>query len=123
MIKLFSRKKPDAPLRFSIINADTAPDDLEPQLPIDITLIRSMCGADRSDYWLAKAEKTILWNAQSIQYLIVAGRFVGRPIQRGAGKIALNVAYVIDESLLQDEKLDFQKCAYVAICMAEELTC
>lgn len=107
-------------MRLRLINADYAPDDLYNQLPVTCKLIRELPGSDRADYWLAKTEKHIAFNEITVDYLIVSPRFVGVTIKPGIGEVVLGVAYVTDKSLINDTNLDFKKCEYVAICMAEE---
>lgn len=108
-------------IKIQLIDCDYAPQDMEAQLPITCSLIRMIPGSDRADYWLAKCEKSVKHEDKIFNYLIVAPRFVGEKIEKGMGSIALGVAYVTDESLVQDIKLDFNKCKYVAICTAKEL--
>lgn len=121
MIWFKRRKRADTPIKLSLTTADPGPDDLAPQLPVTITLIKKIPGSDRSDYWLAKAEKPISWKDRQIEYLIVGSRFFGKELVKGVGEIVLNVAYVLDHSLLDDTKLDFEKCAHVAICFSSEI--
>jgi len=108
-------------LRLLIVEADYEPVDLRDQLPLAITLIRKIPGPDSPDYWLACADKEISWNGMAIKYLIVTARFAGVSITKDIGQVAINLAYVTDESILYDTVLDFQKCTYVAICIANEI--
>lgn len=41
-------------------------------------------------------------------------------MEKGIGSIVINVAYVTNESIIEDSALDFDKCKYVAICDAVE---
>ena len=115
------KKVVSQPIMLRLIDADYEPEDLKAQLPCVITLIREMPGIDRTDYWLAKTEKQIEYNDKVIDYVIVAARFVGVTIKKGCGHVLLGMAYVTDMSLLDDEKLDFNKWEYVAICSADEI--
>jgi hypothetical protein len=108
-------------LKLRIVDADYAPDDLHNQLPLECRLIRMIAGSDRPDYWLAKAERPIKWGIETVNYLIVSARYVGVEVKAGIGSIVLGVAYVTDESLLDDTNLNFDKCQYIAICMAYEI--
>ena len=110
----------DAGIRFEIINADFGPRGLEEQLPMKITILRQLPGLDTPNYWLAKCDKPLKWKEQNcdINYLIVGCRFEGVKMEKGAKMMALNVAYVTDESILGDDKTSFDKCAYVAVCVA-----
>ena len=110
----------DSDIRFEIINADFGPEDLEEQLPIRITVLRQLPGPDTPNYWLVKCDRPLNWKERDcdINYLIVGCRFEGTKMEKGASMLALNVAYVTDESILNDERTSFDKCAYVAICVA-----
>jgi hypothetical protein len=108
-------------IKLKISEADLAPDDLNDQLPFSCRLIRQISGPDRPDYWIAQLEKPIIWGKKTVNYIVIAPRFIGVVIKKGMGRIVLGVAYVIDESLLTDARLDFGKCEYTAICIAEEV--
>lgn len=117
-MKWFSKKKNnDSKMNFMIIDADYAPDDLPKQLPVSIELIREIPGSDRPDYWLAKTETPVKWDDKTVNYLIVAPRLVGDSLNAKNENVAVGLAYVTDESLLDDTVLNFDKCKYVAICM------
>lgn len=105
-------------ITLQLIDCDYAPENMAKQLPISCSLLRMIPGVDRLDYWLAKCECPVKYEESTVNYLILAPRFVGTEIKRGIESVVLNVAYVIDESLIQDATLDFDKCKYVAICNA-----
>ena len=109
-------------LKLEIFETDYAPEDLPHQLPITVSLIKMIAGSDRPDYFLAKVENKILWGDEPIEYLIIAPRLVGTIIDKGVKNIALGIAYVTDSSVLDDERLSFDKCKYVAICIANEIS-
>jgi hypothetical protein len=46
-------------------------------------------------------------------------RCEGERLTPQTGRIMVGIAYVTDESLLDDARLDFAKCHYAAIGMAE----
>lgn len=108
----------------SVLYVDYAPAELKDQLPLRLTLLRKMPGNDRDDYWLAQVDPPIRWaekESQPIHHVIVAPRFVGEALKSGVGRITLGLAYVVDETLLDDAVMDFQKCFYAAICLAQEI--
>lgn len=115
----FKRAKKN--IRIQLTDCDYAPPDMEEQLPVVCSLLRTIPGKDRPDYWLAKCEKSLKYENADVNYLVVAPKFVGQEIKKGMGAIALGVAYVTDESLIHDNSLSFEKCKYVAICIAKEL--
>ena len=106
-----------------LTSADYCPDDLHEQLPVKIETLRNMPGLDRPDYWLAKCEVPLCWKEQGlkINYLIVACRYIGTKLRKGVGNVTIGVAYVTDESILNDKNLQFEKCVYVAVCEANEI--
>jgi hypothetical protein len=111
-------------LKLKIVSVDYAPEDLSKQVPFTISLIREMKVIDRPDYWLAKVDKTLIFEngkTKEINYLILATRYAGTSIKKGIGNTILGLAYVVDETLLQDLNLNFSKCEYVAICESEEI--
>ena len=106
-------------MQLTISSIDYAPEELYEQVPIVAELIGKLPGDDRPDYWVAHSERPIKWikdNAQrSINHLVLAARWQGTQIHPGVEQLPVGIAYVTDDSLLDDERLDFKKCAYVAI--------
>jgi len=111
-------------MQLTISSIDYAPDELSEQVPIVAKLFRELPGDDRPDYWLARSERAINWikdNARhSITHLVLAARWQGTQIHPGVEQLLVGIAYVTDRSLLDDERLDFKKCAYVAIGIASD---
>lgn len=108
---------------FTISDVDYAPADLYDQTPVAARLLRRVPGTDRPDYWLAMLEKPLEWEQspgvrQEVTHLIVCSRYQGTTISESMTDLVIGIAYVTDESLLEDEKLDFAKCRYVAIGLA-----
>lgn len=93
---------------------------MQGQLLISCQLIRMIPGNDRPDYWLAKCDCPVKYGETIVNYLVLAPRFVGSKIEHGMGSIVIGVAYVINESIIEDSTLNFDKCKYVAICHAIE---
>lgn len=105
-------------IKLKLIDCDYAPKDMPEQLPIECTILRTIQGSDRSDYSIAVCNKSIHFGEQVIRYLVVAPRFIGEHIDEGTKEITFGVAYVLDDSLIGDEIISFEKCKYVAICRA-----
>ena len=99
-----------------LFSMDIGPDDLAAQLPVRIETLRQIPGPDHSGYWLARCNRPVHWGEKAVNYLVVVPRFVGDAITPDKSNIALNVAYVTDESVLDDDLLCFDKASYVAIC-------
>ncbi len=106
-------------LKVQLIECDCAVEDMKEQLPVTCQLLRMIPGADRPDYWLAKCEKPMSFNGKTINYLIVGTRFCGQAIKKDIGTVTLNVAYVLNETLINDARLDFSKAQPAAICVAK----
>ena len=104
---------------FRITSVDYAPDDLPAQVPIEGTLLRRIPGPDRPDYWLAQLLEPVSWIdngvGRSVTHLILAARYEGQTIREESEELVVGIAYVVDSSLLEDMRIDFAKCRYVAI--------
>ncbi len=113
-------------MRVRISNIDYAPEDLYSQTPFEADIIRSIPGSDRPDYWLAELTKPLRWaqngNEKVVSHLILTMRYVGEQMERGIKERAVGIAYVTDQSLLEDKKLAFDKCDYVAIGVVEDIS-
>jgi hypothetical protein len=110
-------------IAIQVKSVDYAPDDLYGQTPFDVDLLRLIPGSDASDYWLGQLRKPLQWQRggtlHHITHVVVAARHVGRPISPGMRSTGVNISYVTDPSILQDAKLEFSKCSYVAIGVAD----
>ena len=105
-------------MRLTITSID-GPEQLAANAPLVTDLLRQIPGPDRPDYWIAALQSplTIVIDNydRTITHLILAARWEGTTIASGATHLPLGIAYVTDLSLLNDPKLDFGKCHYVAI--------
>jgi hypothetical protein len=105
-------------MRLTITSID-GPQQLAEKAPLNAELLREIPGPDRPDYWLAALDPPITVlidnHDRRITHLILAARWLGTAIASGANDLPLGIAYVTDPSLLNDSKLDFGKCHYVAI--------
>jgi hypothetical protein len=111
--------------RFRITSVDYAPDDLYEQVPFDGVLLRKIAGPDRPDYWLAELSEPLKWSHDGefrvITHLVLASRYVGQTITPDFGRLIIGISFVTDQSVLDDELLNFDKCFYSAIGVAEKL--
>ena len=122
----------------SVTRFDTAPAELEWQLPLNGELYRLMPGADRPDYSLLVLERPLHFYPlegfdlrrveaeQQVQdgkgrtmvrvhALLLCARYVGQQLHPGMTDLAVNLAYVIDNSLARDPEVDFSKIEFAAI--------
>lgn len=111
-------------MELTITSVDYAPEELDKQTPLVVHLLREMPGDDRPDYWLGEVETPIKWIHDNfeieITHLILAARWEGTRIEPNVKDLPVGIAFVTDQSLLNDEKLDFKKCSYVAIGISYE---
>ncbi|MGO4596443.1 hypothetical protein [Terrabacter sp. 2RAF25] len=122
----------------TVTHFDTAPPELEWQLPLNGELYRLMPGSDRPDYSLFVLERPVhfypadgfdLGRVEAdqrvedrkgrpmvrVHALLLCARFVGQQLHPGMKDLAVNLAYVIDNSLARDAEVDFGKIEFAAI--------
>ncbi|WP_150050587.1 hypothetical protein [Methylomonas rhizoryzae] len=111
-------------MELTITSVDYAPEELYDQVPIVVKLLREIPGEDRPDYWLGEAKNPIKWihenHEKEIKHLVLAARWEGTRIEPNAKDLPVGIAYVTDQSLLNDSRLNFSKCSYVAIGISHE---
>lgn len=121
----------------SVTHFDVAPPELEWQLPLNGELYRLMPGSDRPDYSLFVLERPLHFYppegfdlgrvdaGQQVQdrkgrtmvrvhAMLLCSRFVGQQLHPGMKDLAVNLAYVIDNSLARDPEVDFGKIEFAA---------
>ena len=113
-------------MQLTITSVDYAPDELYGQTPFVADLIREVPGSDRPDYWLAALPQALRWNDGGVQrevsHVVLAARWAGTEIAPGVQHLPVSIAYVLDQSVLRDARLEFAKTKYVAIGIAEDTT-
>ena len=106
-------------MQMTITSVDYAPDELHEQVPIVIELLRPMVGAAGPTYWLGAVQRPIRWvvngTERDVTHVLVTARWVGDRIGAGASTMPINIVYVTDATLLDDQQLDMAKGVYVAI--------
>lgn len=112
-------------MRVRIKNLDDAPAELRSQTPFDVQVLRRLEGPDRHDYWLGKLERPIFWNQdgsnRAVTHVVLASKLAGMRFAPGMRNLPVGIAYVTDETVLQEKRLDFSMCSYVAIGLADDL--
>lgn len=127
-----------------ITTIDSGPDDLTRQLPIHARLVRILPGADRPDYSLAIVDEPITFRTTvtalqaagtnvdaadpqmitihsdgtaevTVFGLVLASRIEGSTIHLSMKDFPVMIAYIIDNTQMQDPAVDFAKCFYAAI--------
>lgn len=107
-------------MRFSVLHVD-GPEDFDGALPLKGQILHQLPGPDRPDYFLAALDTPFIWRKEQkiISHIILCVRWVGGVLSPTMRHKPVNIAYVTDESVLSDTKLDFQKCYYAAIGVAD----
>jgi hypothetical protein len=122
---------------FVLTRLDLGPAELESALPLRADALRVMPGSDRPDYLLARFERPLKYRTPVgfdmaradpalrgrdedgefviVQGIVVCARFVGQGFTSGMRDLAINLAYVIDNSVANDATVDFAKLEYVAV--------
>ncbi|WP_018127417.1 hypothetical protein [Balneola vulgaris] len=104
-----------------ISNVEKGPKELMLQLPIQAEVVKQLPGKDRPDYFLAKLESPVLWVDKArginleISYMVICSKFKGQKIDNGMKDLKIAIAYVIDDSIINDNLLSLKKLKYVAI--------
>ena len=122
---------------FVITRLDVGPAEFSAVLPLRARVIRVMPGSDRSDYVLCYVERPIPFRAPAgfdlarvhpdsltrdalgelvaVQGIVICTRLVGETFRSGMKDLAVNIAYVIDNTLTRDTAVDFGKLEFAAI--------
>jgi hypothetical protein len=128
---------------FVLTRLDIGPAELEAALPLRADALRVIPGSDRPDYLLARFERPLKYRTPSgfdvnradpalrgtdergdfviVQGIIVCARFVGQNFTSGMRDLAVNIAYVIDNSAANDATVDFSKLEYVAVGFVDDV--
>ena len=93
-------------MQLTITSVDYAPEELDEQIPIVVNLQRQISGNDRPDYWLGEVKSPIRWMNENhelrITHLVLTARWVGTSIEPGVKELPAGIAYVIDETSLEN---------------------
>ena len=136
--------------RLRIDRIDVGPGDLPPQLPAEGRLLRQIAGPDRPDYFFAVLDEAITYRTTltAMQELGVnpdaadpqlirigddgtvdlrifavsfAARNAGEMPHVGMKDFPVSLAYVIDNTAIRDETLDFSKLVYAAVAFISDI--
>ena len=109
------------PFDIEISSIAKGPEELSYQLPINATVLKKIAGQDRPDYHIAELEKSILWIdkekdiKKEISHIVIIAKKKAETVERSMKDVKIGIAYVVDDSLLEDAKLNFKKCEYLAV--------
>lgn len=86
--------------------------------PLRVDLLHPLLSDDGSEYWLGSLEQPILYqkDGQSVdvRHAVVAPGWAGTSFHHAFEGGRVNLAYVTDNTLLNDAKMSFAKVDYVA---------
>ena len=126
-----------------ITSFDEAPEELTWQLPVRGELFRLMPGPDRPDYSVMLLERPLRFYPPAgfdfgrvdgdrlvedrqgrrmveVHALVLTARFVGQQLHEGMVELPVNVAYVLDHSLVDDAAIVPAKIEYAAVGLLSE---
>ena len=110
----------------AVSSVDYNPPELAEQVPFTFSLLRVLCGPDRSDYWLGTLPRPLRWIDDNIQrsvaHVVICARWAGTEIKPGFTNLPINIAYVTDPTQVTDAEVSFDKCRYVAIGIASDVS-
>ncbi len=86
-----------------------------------VDFIKHLKNNDGSDYLLCKLLSKIK-HKEMITHVIIGGRFEGGKIQKNIEMLPVNIAYVINNKLLNENYMDFSKGEFVGIGEATDYT-
>ena len=109
-------------LYFSINDIDTGPIELRERLPVAGMIFEKLNHVDGSEYYLATLKKLFQSEGRKITYIIVGARNLGEYISPKMKDFAVNIAYVIDDSLINQKNMDFNKGEFAAIGFATDIS-
>ena len=106
-------------MRLLVMSVDHSPEELYDQVPFVVELRRQLAGEDREDYWLGTVVVPLEWWVDgeecAVRHVVLAARHAGQCIEPGVRELAVNIAFVTDQTLLEEARLDMAKCRFVAI--------
>ncbi len=121
-----------------IIRFDDAPEELSWQVPVRGELFRLMPGPDRPDYSVMLLEHPLRFypvegfdlarigtdrlvedrqgrRMVAVHALVLTARYVGQQLHPGMVDLPVNVAYVLDHSLVEDSAVDLAKIEFAGV--------
>jgi hypothetical protein len=105
-------------MKATITSVNNAPPELRGRAPFAVYLIRQMPGPDRSDYWLCRLERPIVWwqqrEKQKVTHVILAVNDQTAKIEDGIQSHPVSLAYITDDSEVDAQTIDFSKCKYIS---------
>ncbi|MES2643831.1 MAG: hypothetical protein V4850_30365 [Myxococcota bacterium] len=84
--------------------------------------MRELRGADTGQYLLFTVDTPLVWNGRPAPHVILGGRLVGQPVERGGREFVINLAVVTDPAVATADAFRFDQAEYADIGRATNLT-
>lgn len=109
-------------LYFLITDIDTGSVELRESLPIEGMIFDKLDHEDGSEYYLATLKEPFQSEDREITYIIIGARNLGEHIAPKMKDFPINIAYVIDNSIINQKNMDFSKGQFAAIGFATDIS-
>ncbi|MGL3149488.1 hypothetical protein ACSS7Z_03935 [Microbacterium sp. A82] len=136
--------------RLRIESIDIGPEDLAAQLPAEARLLRQASGPDRTDYFFAVLDEALTYRTSltalgeagvnpdaadpqlitihedgtvdlRVFGIVFAARLAGAHPHAGMKDFPVMLAYVVDNTAMRDEVVDFSKLIYAAVAFISDI--
>ncbi len=112
----------DRHLIIKITAVEDGPHELMQSLPNYCRIFRRLNHSDGSEYYLAELLNTIEVGTKKIEYVVVGSRFTDGSIMPEIEGLPINIAYVLDHSILYEQDMDFAKCEFCGMGECSDVT-
>ena len=92
---------------------ENAPSWLIARSSISLEPIRPLKSDDGSQYILSKLMTPIVTTERTITHFVVGARNQGERLRKGVENLPVNIAVVTDNTLLDDDEMDFEKGEFI----------
>ena len=107
-------------LYFSITDIDTGSVKLRENIHTEGMIFNKLNHDDGSEYYFATLKKPLQSEGRQIIYIIIGARDLREHIGPKMKNFPINIAYVIDDSLIDQKNMDFNKGEFVAVGFATD---
>jgi hypothetical protein len=107
-------------LYFAITEVDSGPKELRHELPVVGMIYNKLNHEDGSEYYLAALKEPLESKGRKITHITIGARLLGQHVGPKMENLPVNIAYVVDKSLLDQETMDFTKAEFVAVGFATD---
>jgi len=101
-------------LKVILTQFENAPSWLDSYSSLTLKPLRPLSSSDGSQYILSELVTPIVRAERTITHFVVGARMKGEKLRKGAKDLPVNIAIVTDNSLLDDDEMDFEKGEFIA---------